>query len=442
MAWTPFQKPDGHWSADGLGASQTIEFLDFMERLILPHNMSYVKTSNTQQCIDRLVSNESDLVNNDIPMETISPHYHVPLPSLAGKFQFSSGYVMTDGQQHTEETASVLTNVDLLDTQVYLAALALFTCFILLISARVLMHSSKLSIWRKASLIGKEIGRVIHHTSRSFKLINFLSSVLLFYLITSFLCLYKTSHVVIERPFYPKSYQESLEYKTSIAHLVDEISVVSESFENSPPDSIKRKIWMKWKTYGQKNLFSPKKIEPGSMLNFIAFFRTELSRGSLVVVSPLIVHFLRSGTCSISRESELFVIKIFTDSLDREVIFGNPVRKGSILPSRYSSRYRGAFEYHIGDVMWARALDVGDLAAAVMSTSRTHRWRQKVVCENENAFAPETQVHPIPLRYFRSFSNACAWVWLLATLVHTAQCCWCFIQSRLNRLKKQNSLAR
>ena len=56
----------------------------------------------------------------------------------------------------------------------------------------------------------------------------------------------------------------------------------------------------------------------------------------------------------------------------------------------------------------------------IMGTSKNHLWRQKVACEDEDAFNPETEVKAIPLSYFNSFFAACAVIWVIAIIIN---CC-------------------
>lgn len=435
--WKFVHRPDGQWSVEGIAAGRVSELIVYFEKFISPYNISFYKTSSTDLCAERLLSNQSDISFTNIPMATTSPYYHVPQPSLSGKLQFSTGYFRADEEQRGEETATALSNVHLLDVKVYLSVLSLFTSFFLFIAARILILSRRNNIRSKLSFIGREITRVIHHTSENFRLITLLCSVLLFYLVTSFLCLYKTSQIVVPRPFYPKSYQESLDHATSIAYLIDEVSHVSDSFKNAPVDSVKRKIWQKSNSSGKYNLFSPESYDLDNVGPLIDLFNQELARGSIFVASTLSSLLIKSFACGVSRENELFVLKMLSDPLEKEIIFGIPVRNNFSLTSYYQFRYRRQFENLVLDVMWARLFDLTDMAGELAATSFSHLWRQKVVCQDENAFAPVVQVHAIPVRYFNSSFKVCLCIWLVALFMHIIQCSSYCMLSRKKRRRRR-----
>lgn len=424
--WTAVRK-NGHWSVEGISSAPVAEMLDYFERTASPYNISLFKPIETNDCIQRLIKNESDVSYNDIPIDTISPEYHAPEPSFAGKFKFFTGYIIPEEQENGDETATVLENVNLLQPEVYYIALSLLSCFISFIILRICIHHPHCPLKRNVNLIGREIGRIFHHTSEHFKLINLLFSVLIFYMITSFLCVYKTSHVVLERPFYPRTYEESLNHETSIAHLVDEMAVVSEGFKNAPVNSIKGRIWKKLLASGKKDLFTPKQVDTAAMGTLIDALRVELTRSSIIVESPLMVNILRTSICSISRDGELFVMKFLADPIERDTIFGPAMRKRSILMPYFASRFKRTFETKNMEVLWSRVLDVSALVLPVIGASASHQWRQKVLCDDENAFAPEPAVNSIPLKYFNSFFIACSWMWALATVVHVVQSVWYMI---------------
>ena len=77
----------------------------------------------------------------------------------------------------------------------------------------------------------------------------------------SFLCIYKTSHVIAEKPHYPTSYLESLEYKTSLAGFYNQWVVVSTEFEDASPKSLRGRLWKKLMASGQQNRFQ---VDPES----------------------------------------------------------------------------------------------------------------------------------------------------------------------------------
>ena len=66
-------------------------------------------------------------------------------------------------------------------------------------------------------------------------------------------------------------------------------------------------------------------------------------------------------------------------------------------------------------------MDLSEVINPFMGTNRTHQWRQKVACDDENAFIPEGEVKAIPLSYFTSFFAACSAVWLIAIIINCVE---------------------
>lgn len=263
---------------------------------------------------------------------------------------------------------------------------------------------------------------MFYHSSRRFKLITLLYAILMFYVITSFLCLYKTSHVVIEKPFYPKTYQESYDDATSLAYLNDQFCAISDSFSDAPVGSIKHKLWLKLLASGEKDSFDPSTFNPESITNVISHTYLALSLNKSVAVTfSLYTPVMHSFVCSISPEDQLLMIKIVKDPMEGEKIFGPPMRKSSPYTAWYASKFKRIFESHSMARLYDYILDVGPIIRQVFITTSRHVWRQKVVCENENAFAPDPEVVAIPLSYFASFLSACFCVWLFAFILNFLQ---------------------
>ena len=423
----------GKWILEGIKADRYLEGIEFSMRMLRPYNMSIYTTSRPEECLERLTHNQSDISNAFISIRQLASGYFVPEVFSAGKVQFITGYNVSEDEVVGEETATALGNVALLQAEVYLCALLLTLAFVGFIAARIWLFTRSPRPEKKLRLIRKEVDAMFYYSSERFKLISTLFCVLCFYIITSFLCLYKTSHVIVEKPFYPKSYQESLDHKTSLAFFLDILAVVSDGFKSAPKDTVKGKLWIKLLASGRTDAYDYGQLNLAMLPMRVKNASREMTEfKGISVASPLSMPLLRSMACGGSPEGQLWIMKVSADPAEQEVIFGPALRKTSPFSSLYARRFKRSFETHVLYRMYMRSLDLIELAGSFMGTSSTHRWKQQVVCENEDAFTLDPEVKAIPLSYFRSFFLVCSVIWLLALIVNLVQIAW-FRSSRANR---------
>ena len=427
----PVQKEDGTWALVGLGANRYMETTDILQRLIRSFNTSYYVSNSPEECYDRLVRNESDFSNTFFSIRIVSPAMRTMLPIFVEKVEFLSGYIITDGKWDMEETASVITNVYLLDFDVYLWALVLFVSLVLFVIARVVMFSvMRQEIWTKLKrkgvspgyVIRRELSRVYYNSSDQFKWISLLLTMLVFYLVTSFLCVYKTSHVIIFKPFYPESYQQSLDWDTSYGYYYDKFHPVSGGFQDAPSDSLKGKIWSKSMTSDHNQLFNLSVANPAAIVYLLLRGTSHvMDSKSIYLASTVTMPILKTSSCAASPEDKLYLEYQFSDPSEEESIVGNLL--GQAVPNQelVEKRIRHVFEAHLLPYHMKTVFDVFDEVGSMMGTSKSHQWRQKVTCENPNAFLPEAQVKPIPFSYFSTFFAACGLVWFIAFIIHFSQ---------------------
>lgn len=428
------QKPSGEWTAEGIAANNYIEQMQFTETFCRPYNVSFHLTSKAEECLNRLEENLTDSTSVFMPIDSISNYFIVPQPLFAGRLQYVTGYNVSDKMQDEDDSATVASNADLLDIEVYLWALFLLTSFITFIVIRVILLYSSGSFYLRMTLVQKimkQLGRVFYQNSVRFRWITLLYTLLCFYMVTSFLCLYKTSHIIVEKPFYAKSYQESLDHPSSLAFYYDQFSVISTIFKNSPPDSLRGKMWAKLAATGRQDDYSGSAMNPANLPAVLKKGSEEMTvRRGICLAAPLIIPLIRSLACGFSPEDQLWIVKMIADPSEPEVIYGHAISLFNRMPRSFSVKMRSLFETHFLARAYTNGLNQAELAAGMVGTSKHHQWKQNVVCEDEDAFAVQPTVHAITLHYFRSFFTACLVVWLIAFLINT---------SHMTCLKRQSS---
>ena len=427
----PVLGKDGIWTLEGLGADRYLETNGILWQIFRSPNTSYYVAKSSEECWDRMIRNESDFSNAFYSIQTVWPALRPILPIFVEKVEFLTGYNVTDGKWHVEKTTSVISNVLLLDPQVHLWALMIMATLFCFIIARVILFSvMRREIWAKLGkkgispgfMIRREMSRVFYHSSSQFKWITFLLTMLVFYLITFFLCVYKTSHVIIVKPFYPENYQQSLDHDTSFAYYYDKFHAVSGGFRDAPPKSLKGKIWRKSWISEHRDSFNVTEMDPSQVFVILRMMAVDLvTSKSIFFAASITMPLLKSSSCSSSPEDQLYIFEQFSDPSESESIFGSPM--GQVVQNQelVERTIRHVFEAHLLPYHMKVVFDSTDIVNSVMGTSKSHQWKQKVACSDADAFLPETQVKPISLSYFASFFAACGAVWLLAFIIHCFQ---------------------
>ena len=418
------KKSNGKWFVDGPIGGELIEALELREEISKPSNASFYMATEASECLDRLENNMSDSTNVLLPIDSVSSGFRVPQPVSAGTLSFVTGYNVTEGEQDIEDTATVLTNADLLKPEVYCWSLFLVALFVAFMVLRIIMFRQLAKRYARMSpvlMIRRQVSRMFYYNSERFKWITLLYSLLCFIMVTLFLCLYKTSHIIIDKPFYPKSYQESLDHPSSLAFCYDQFSVVSTAFKNAPPDSIRGKLWAKLLASGRQDEFSGASIKAAPLSSIIQS-ATEgvVVNRNIIIVSPLVINLMRSGLCGLSLEGELWIIKSVVDPIEKEVIYGYAQSRDFHLPW-FSFRINALYETGYLAHTYEKQIDQSKQAGNLVGTNNSHQWRQSVVCYDEDAFASGPVVKAISLPYFAPMIKSILIVWLLALILHFFQ---------------------
>lgn len=442
------KRADGSWSLEGIEAQQFLDSVYILERWAKPFNTTFHVTVNPNECFRRLESNESDHTNLLIPIQTISPHYYAPQSMFFGQNQFISGFKTSETTEPGEDSATVISNFHLLEFEVYLWSLIFQLILLVYVTARVLVLLKKqIKSMRGfiflARVIFHHIGRVFNHSNDRFRLITLLYAVFCFYIVTMFLCVYKTSHVIAERPFHPTTYEQSLNYESSVVGFYDQFVVVSKDFESAVSGSIKRQLWDKMIASGfsDKYKFDLDKIDLQYLPDLLNHsLRGILMNKGIAIASSITIALPKSLFCGYSPEGQLYFLKTFADPSESEMIYGYATAKQFSGAHIVAKNLQRAFEGHIIKRHYDISLDVAYVSHRFAGTSASHQWRQYLACNHENALIPDVEVQPVSLSYFHSFLFGCSFIWIIAFIINlnqivhlniSARCC-----SRRRRMRR------
>lgn len=446
---TAVQKPDGSWTIEGMGSEVLIPTLQLWKEMFLPLNSSFYVSSEPHGCISHIENNLSDSSSLLVPMRTESPFYSVRFPILASKVEFISGYSILEEEIDGKETATVFSNLHLLEGEVYGWYLFLLTAFIFFIHLKIAIFLSLRgefdSPMRYIEAVKHELSAVFYLQSNEFKWITLLYSLSCFYLITSFLILYKTSHVVLNKPEIARTYEDTIRMKSSTAIYYDQFAVSSSSFRNASRDSVKGQIWMKSIAAGTDKFFDTAGRDPVQFKGIMELATKIVTKMKGIIVGmTFVIPVLKALTCGSSPESELFYLFVNSDPSESEEILGYPFSDSFRLSSHWQLHHRRIYESHIVPNFYKSSFEsFGSLIASMLrNPSHNHQWRQSIACNDPNAFRDGPPVAPIPLDYFISFFRISFYVTIFSFFFNQFQITFCKRQLQKKRhrmnLRRQN----
>lgn len=396
-------------------------------------NISFYFTKSKKECLERLKTNKSDLATNAVSYNKNLDGYIVPAPSYVSQLQLVTGYKLNLSELKPHESATVMANVNLIDPIVHLSSLGLILSFILIVFSSILIKfkysfngkfsnnwsSSKRFIKKVLKNLIKELTLIYYGSSEKFNWISLLFTILTFYLITCFNCLYKTSQVIVPEPFVIKNYQMLLDDSKSLPIFYGSGNIIPNTFKFAPEGSIKKKIWLKMvKLLG--NQINDIYNERGQITNysFLRSFFYKMHSENSVYVSHWFANYMFYALCSLSPEDELWRIFKFKDESEKEELRGFPFSVHYNLKRSIVRQVRVFSENHLYmtnliNIFKQISIDIYER----LNTTRQHQNEQRLVCSDNYKPHPDIDVHAIGLDYFGSFFVACLIICIIAFLI-------------------------
>lgn len=414
---------------------------------IFKTNNNYYFTTNYEECFQRLKHNLSDFTN------AIVPHYkdidgsNVPIEMFSSKIQLVSGYKFNVTKIKPQECASVIANVNLIDSSVHLATLCFILFSILVVFTSILFQlkylnqrkrktsfCSILFVKRVVNNLMKELSFIYYGSSTKFKCISLLFAILIFYLTKSFMCIYKTSQLIVYEPYVIKNYQMLLNDRKSLPIFRETLSKTSTLFKTAHEESLRGKIWKK---LTNSHVDLNEYVYPGEKNIDIKFltnlFKKMNEENSAFIGSTFQSQFILTYLCCISPENELWKFFMFTDESEDEQLLGHALSvyyqdKKSII-----RRFRLAIESNISLQFYAHFFKYLEKKLnTVFKRSHQHQYKQNLLCSNYYKPNTKPNIHSIGIKFYQSFFCACLVVVIIAFFVNL------FEQfARFNKRKRQ-----
>lgn len=429
------QKADGSWTVDGMGAEVLIPTVRLWEDMFAPLNSSFYVSAEPQGCIEHIENNLSDTSSLLVPIRTESSHFTVRDVIAASRVEFISGYSILEEEIDGKETATVFSNLDLLEGEVYGWYLVLVTTFFVFINLKIALFSPLRdefnplkSPMKFIDAVRHELSAVFYNESDEFKWITMLYSLSCFYVITSFLILYKTSHVVVKKPGIAQSYEDTIRIKSSVAIYYDQFAESSSSFRDAPRDSVKGEMWAKSVAAKTNEFFDQAGKDPTEFRNIMDLASNMVTEmKGIIVAMTFVIPVLKAMICGVSPENQLFYMFVNSDPSESEEVLGYPYSDSYQLSPSWYSRHRRIFETYLVPYYYKSRFEKfgSDVAHMMSGPSETHKWRQSIACEDPDAFRNDPPVKAIPLHYFTSFFRVFFYITIFSFFLNLFQIIFC-----------------
>lgn len=403
------QRKDGSYYVTGAMDVVCNELIDIANRL--HKNISYYITTSTDECIERLKSNRSDMVTSMFVYHEESPLYQVPIPMFLSKITFLTGYNLKEKRETLMDHGTVFTNVNLLETPVYLCSALLILSFILVIWARTLINSSRASrVYsgkKRIPFALREIELAFYGKSKILRLVTFSFAILSFYLLTCFMILYKTSRLIKHQPYVVTNYQQLIKDRTALPVFYDVITEVSSKFKSAKVNTVKGKIWSKLM---RAQIDPSSYIHTGHHTNFLGkvvergFAQMNENR-TVLFASTMTMNVVKTMFCGSSPGEQIWRLFVFSDDSEGEELLGYAMSKNASHSyiAYFVPRFRWMFESGIIQKFYKWAMDASNLAYQISGTNKRHQNEQNLACSDHYSDETDIRVKPICVEYFTSF---------------------------------------
>lgn len=398
-------------------------------------NNTFFYSTKTEECLERLKNNQSDISTSTSSYFENLDGYTVPVPMFANKIRFIAGYKLDFAAVKPEECATVMDNVQLLGPFVHLASLALIFSSVLVVLAGILMQlqykenkikgrsrhlSNYLLMKYVMKQLMKELSLIYNGKSHHFKWIGFLFTMLCFYLVLSFNSLYKTSQIIVNEPYVIKDYRMLLEDKTSLPIFFDSVASASTIFKSAGKNTPRGKIWSKLinsRTDIKQNIVpGGADFNPDYVKQLVARMNDS---HDIFISTTLPVTFMHAGFCCFSPESELWKLNIFTDDSEKEDLLGYPVSNYYPNERSVTRSMRLYAESYLSEQFLINYIAFfQDQMYTLFGSSVKHQFEQNLVCSPEFKLDAELDVEAIGFGYYRSFFITLLAVLFLSCLVY------------------------
>ena len=409
------QDASGRYHATGPGGGDLIQlFIGMTEKLLANESISYRNSDTQERCMEELKGNKSDISSVLRFLDENPQDYNLPVVMADSRIEFTTGYTISNlSSKHSKESTAI-SNFTLLDPYVQVTNVLLFVLMAACVVTRCILHwRTDVILRRKNTLtlkseVKKEVNHLFYASSSKSRWISFLFAVLTFYLITSFMISYKTSHVVMDKPYMVTSYSDLLKDKTSLPVFWNFLYSKSDLFKGSPENSLRARVWEKLVKSGnnmQDHIHGSFDMERIDFLNRV--FHLMSQSHYIFIGSTEDIQIWRGLICAMSTNEQLRRLFVFSDESEQPRLAGLPVSKFYPRSLDLQKALARVTEVGLFRLLFLEAKGLMmRMMFQIFQADPKHQYLQTLACDDDFKLKEDTTVSAITLNYFVSFFYA------------------------------------
>lgn len=411
-----------------MSKSTTQIFNDLVNYFDTPANLTDLHmATGVDECIEKIAANESDFGLTFVSYYDQQETYVVPTPymvrqmNMIGAYNYSN-YIVRSAQTQgdaLEEFASF-------SVWTYVAFIfMLTTIFTVRWMIEKIFHYS---------IRTENIRRRINNI-QSALLVEYCKSWLMFYAISCFMMMYKTSAVVTPRPDLIKSYQSLLARRDAYPVFMNTLFKDSDLFQFAPEGSLQSQVW--GRLMSAKNHSDLIITGTDASAEFVMMMSNLIEKLALgkaaVITSGQMGLTMKALICSFARAPHLTKPYMVTQQNEQQHLLGWPINKYFPHIKIISRIARKVFEPGIAEIAFQRAkVDEG---FAVLGSERDYKRIQWPLCVDDGPIFPEMteKLHIIGFDHYLKFFHIICYLFAVISVLFIIEFAYGHICKRRKR---------
>lgn len=401
------QKPSGDWEFPGMMGNSVDDIYSFFHRYF---NVTSIYLSlNNEECLKKVKNNLSDLVTIYLPVSDDADEYVVPSPVMSRRIVIGSGYNYTKYRENLKHriVGTALENFASFSLYIYLAFSFIIASIIATIFAeRILKQRCRRRRRTRWQIIFKTICKSLDQSRQRLNKWIQLSVLMTIFIFTSFFSFaFQSQQLISDPPKIIRSLEEMVKRPNCTPIFFNMLFDDSDLFKNSPPGSMRQKVWQKGLSLGNESKFVKSTIDDfSSGMNLLMDISVSISKlNMLLITTDFTSTWLSKVVCSFSKGDEYFVALIQNEQTEQnEELMGFALRRDYERLSALIAFERILVEYGLL-THWRDSLYV-EYGHEINNPSKQHIAKQFIIC-SINSISQDANnkiIYP-NLRFIQSF---------------------------------------
>lgn len=316
-------------------------------------NASYASQGTTDECIEKLALNQSDIAPISLPYTEENEIYKIPVPWYTLSIDIISGYnveeYLTNLTSKPITRFGLLQNVNLYDYTVYATSLTVIIIFLIILTSQNHIHQSKKRKNRRKSLfkyyillINRTIHSLFSENKQTLNFYFFLFHCCISLILMPFIILFSTSQVVTEKANVIVDFPSIIKSKATVMLMANkkyDFANVLTSRNDKNFDVNQMVKYIEGNHMIQKSPTGAK-----SLAEYIEYPQLLTKRSYVFLVPSFYAPLFHATLCSFSKPPKLIHLLTFHDeehTLDR---FSGYIIRKKYSNNKMTKRFRQIFE--------------------------------------------------------------------------------------------------